>query len=321
VSGNHLVNGNGKVVTLHGVDISGTEWECLWNGKAFAAPSDEASIEAMAAWHINAVRIPLDEECWLGIDGAATANDLEVYRETIRNYVNRLHAHGMYVILDLHMNTPGETLSGVVPYPEAGYEMADEQHAPTFWESIASYFKNDHAVLFDLYNEPADISWNCWREGCMAPRGFQTAGMQQLINVVRNTGATQPIMVGGLEHASLAGQEWLNNRPTDPANQLVASVHEYDQASIGRFNGNIGIVAKQFPVVMGEIGEQDCADETINVFLPWADEHGISYLAWDWYTGGCTTSPALISNYNGTPTNYGIGYREHLLANFPAPSP
>jgi hypothetical protein len=199
--------------------------------------------------------------------------------------------------------------------------MADEEHTPAFWTSVASYFKADHAMLFDLFNEPFGISWSCWREGCEAPRGYQTAGMQQLVDVVRETGATQPIMVGGIEKANLAGQEWLNYRPTDPLNQLVASVHVYNQAHISHFESNIGIIAKQFPVVMGEIGEKDCADEDMNVLLPWADEHAISYLAWDWYTGECAGSPALISNYNGTPTNYGIGYRNHLITTFPRPVP
>jgi endoglucanase len=316
VSNNHLVNGHGQTVTLHGVNISGTLWQCTVNGQAFISPTDDTGIAAITSWHVNAVRIPLDEDCWLGINGAATV--VETYRETIRAYVNRLHAHGLYVILDLHLEAPGETLSGLVPHPEGFFEMADEEHAPSFWASIASYFKSDHAVLFDLFNEPFGISWNCWREGCVAPRGFPVVGMQQLVNVVRKTGATQPIMVGGLEKASLAGQGWLNNHPKDPLGQLVASVHAYDQASVSRFNRNIGVVAEQFPVVMGEVGEMDCTHKDLDVLLPWADEHGISYLAWDWYTGGCTTSPALISNYDGTPTNYGIGYREHLLATFPA---
>jgi endoglucanase len=318
VSGNHLVDAQKQIVTLHGVNISGTQWECL-SGKAFATPNDEAAISAIAAWHVNAVRIPLNEDCWLGINGAPT--DVATYHQEIWDYVQRLHAQGMYAILDLHWNAPGATLSHLGPGFEAYFETADEDHTPTFWESVSTYFKEDHAVLFDLVNEPFGISWRCWLEGCMAPRGFQTAGMQQLVDAIRNTGATQPIMVGGLEDASLAGQEWLNYHPIDPDSQLVASVHAYDQKWISVFNKNIGVVAEQFPVVMGEIGEKDCADDDLDVLLPWADEHGVSYLAWDWYTGGCTTSPALISDYNGTPTNYGIGYREHLLATFPAPSP
>jgi endoglucanase len=242
------------------------------------------------------------------------------YRAEIGSYVSRLHAHGLYAILDLHWSAPGTTLSHDGPGYNGFYEMADETHAPVFWESIASYFKSDHAVLFDLYNEAFDISWSCWLEGCGAPRGFQTAGVQQLVDVIRGTGATQPIMVGGLNSGSEDGEKWLKYHPTDHADQLVASVHAYNQLNISYFNSNIGVVAAKFPVVIGETGEYNCADNYLDAILPWADAHGVSYLAWSWYTGPCTTEPALISNYNGTPTPYGIGYREYLLAHFSTPS-
>jgi endoglucanase len=318
VSGNRLVNQNGDTVTLHGVDISGTEWQCLY-GEAFYGPSNNASIEAIAAWHVNAVRIPLNEDCWLGINGAPA--DTTAYQEAIRSYVTRLNSYGIYAILDLHWSAPGGMLSHLGAGFAGYFEMADESHTPAFWESIASYFQTDHAVLFDLFNEPFGISWSCWRNGCEAPRGYATAGMQQLVDAVRSVGATQPVMVGGLEKASELGREWLANRPVDPDGQLVASAHVYDRASISYFESNIGVVASQFPVVVGELGETDCADGDIDAFLPWADAHGISYAAWAWYTSGCATYPSLITNYDGTPSNYGLGYREHLLANFPAPSP
>ena len=316
VRGNHLIDASGQVVTLHGVDISGTEWQCLY-GQAFYGPSDNASIAAIAAWHVNAVRIPLNEDCWLGVNGVQIR--ARAYRKAIHRYVKRLAAHGMYAILDLHWSAPGTILSHLGNGFEGYFEMADESHSPAFWASVASYFKDDHTVLFDLFNEPYGISWGCWRNGCIAPRGYQTAGMQQLVDAVREAGATEPVMVGGLEDASELGKAWLENRPTDPAGQLVASVHVYDGGSISHFDTDIGAVAAQFPVVAGEIGEMDCADEGIDSFLPWADAHGVSYLAWAWFVGECASYPSLISSYNGTPTNYGIGYREHLLATFPAP--
>jgi endoglucanase len=316
VSGNELVNESGEDVTLHGVNIMGTQWQCLF-GHAFADPSDEASIEAMASWHINAVRIPLNEDCWLGINGAPPRT--AAYHEELRGYVDRLHAHGLYAILDLHWSAPGATLSHIGPGFAGFFEMADKEHAPTFWASLASYFADDHAVLFDLYNEPNDISWSCWRNGCSAPRGYETAGMQELVDAIRGVGATQPIMVGGLELAGQLGREWLENRPADPQSQLVASAHLYGYTNVGKLDQNIGVVARQFPVVLGETGESNCADNDLSVLLPWADESGVSYLAWAWYTGECA-SYALVSDYSGTPTNYGLGYREHLRANFPAPS-
>lgn len=75
---------------------------------------------------------------------------------------------------------------------------ADEDHSPVFWSSVTTAFRSDPAVVFDLYNEPHGISWSCWLDGCTTLAGWQAAGMQQLPDV-RATGATQPVMVAGLQ--------------------------------------------------------------------------------------------------------------------------
>jgi endoglucanase len=68
------------------------------------------------------------------------------------------------------------------------------------------------------------------------------------------------------------------------------------------------------PIVVGEVGELDCSDTLYPPFLEFADEHDISYLAWAWFVGHCASEPSLLTSYTGTPTAYGIGYREHLAA-------
>src|SRR5205814_1930235 len=52
----------------------------------------------------------------------------------------------------------------------------------------------------------------------------------------------------------------------------------------------------------------------IDTLMNWLDTHGAggSYLGWAWDTFNCNTFPALISDYSGTPTNFGIGLRDHL---------
>ena len=64
VAGNRLVNSRGRPVVLHGVNRSGTEFLCVQGHGIFDGPTDQASISAMKAWGINAVRIPLNEGCW-----------------------------------------------------------------------------------------------------------------------------------------------------------------------------------------------------------------------------------------------------------------
>jgi hypothetical protein len=308
VSGNHLVNGSGAVIRLLGVNRSGTEYACIQGWGIFDGPNDATSVAAMAAWHINAVRIPLNEDCWLNINGVKPAYGGANYQSAIQSYVSLLHQYGIYAILELHWNAPGTTQA------TGQRVMPDADHSVTFWNSVANAFKSDSAVLFDLYNEPHDVSWSCWLNGCTTP-GWQTAGMQSLVNTVRATGATQPIMLGGLAWANDLGG-WLANKPTDSANALVASFHNYNfnVCTPSCWDSTVAVVAGRVPVVTGELGEDDCAHAYIDQYMSWAESHGISYLGWTWDTWDCSNGPALISDYNGTPTAFGIGLRDHLAA-------
>ena len=318
VDGNHLVNGAGRTIKLLGVDRSGAEYMCVAGGQVFDGPSDSASVAAMASWHINAVRVPLNEDCWLGINGVATGGS--TYQSAIFSYVRTLQSFGLYVILDLHWAAPG------VHVAASQWPMADESHAPAFWKSVATIFKGNHGVIFDLFNEPYITSWGCWLHGCTASYKdngssvtYTTAGMQQLVDAVRATGSTAPIMLGGLGWAGNESQ-WLKYEPRDARHQLIVSFHNYNFGgctSVACWNQVVAPLAKVVPVVTGEFGENGCKDVYAIKYMDWADAHGISYLGWTWDSvraGGwsCGGGPALITNYNGTPTAYGRGLREHL---------
>src|ERR1044071_7048099 len=65
--GHQLLDQSGQTVRLLGINRSGAEYACVEEGKIFDGPTDWASIKAMKSWKINAVRLPLNESCWLGI--------------------------------------------------------------------------------------------------------------------------------------------------------------------------------------------------------------------------------------------------------------
>jgi hypothetical protein len=73
VSGNHLVDSSGAVVQLRGVNRSGTQYACSEGWGIFDGPSDNASLDAMLAWHVNAVRVSLNDACWLGVNAVRAA--------------------------------------------------------------------------------------------------------------------------------------------------------------------------------------------------------------------------------------------------------
>jgi endoglucanase len=332
VKGNGLVGKKGEPIRLLGVDRSGSEYVCLGGLHIFDGPVNKAAVQAMAAWHMTAVRVPLNEDCWLGINGVNPKVSGASYQKAIKGYVAALQAQHLAVILSLQIAAPGSNLSGCAVEGEGClWPMADADHAATFWESVARTFLKNRGVVFDLYNEPYISSWECWLHGCMATytpppqhKGpkvtYQTAGMQSLVEAVRRTGAGQALMLGGLDYSSNE-TGWLTHEPTDPDHQLIASFHTYNNTNCNTetcWNETIAPLAKEVPVVTGEFGDFGCVDTYINEYMPWADAHGISYLAWTWNSTeapsywSCSEGPALITNYNGTPTEYGVGLRNHL---------
>jgi endoglucanase len=318
VDDNRLVDREGRSVRLLGVNRSGGEYACVGGHGFFAGPTDRRAVAAMAAWRINAVRVPLNEHCWLGINGAPSEYSHTRYRKAIKAYVARLHRAGLYVVLDLHWSAPGGAQAG------RQQPMADLDHAPVFWSSVARAFKRDPAIAFDLFNEPHEIGWKCWRDGCELPDGWRAAGMQALVDAVRKAGARQPIIATGIDWGTdLSG--WLEYRPDDPENQLVAGFHVYDFASCTSrecWRRTVEPVAREVPVVVSEVGESECSGAFLDRFMSWADSAEVSYLAWSWNPSGCE-APALIESWQGRPTPSGERVRERLLALKPAklPSP
>ena len=320
VAGNRLVDAAGSTLQLHGVNRSGTEYACVQGFGPFDGASDDASVAAIASWHgVNAVRVPLNEDCWLGINGFPNGGySAAQYRAAIAAYVARLHAHGLFAILELHWSAPG---AFAATWQEG---MPDTDHSPAFWGQVASAYRNDPATVFDLFNEPVGVTYPCWRDGCLYGgdptngRGqWQVAGMQGLVTAVRATGATNVVMAGGLSFANdLTG--WLAYRPADPASQLAASFHTYNFNtcnSAGCWDAQVAPVAAQVPLVTGEIGEDDGAATFIDAYMAWAEPRAISYLAWTWDTWGCGNGAVLISDYAGTPCpGMGAGFRAHLAA-------
>ena len=334
VAGNMLATPGGSRIVLHGVNRSGTEFECLGNG-FFNGPHDQASVTAMQSWGINAVRIPLNEACWNGESYISAAHRGPSYQAAIEAYVRLLNANGMVAILDLHWS------DGQYTGPRSGCSsakavcqkpMPDAAQSIPFWESVARAFKGNDAVIFDLFNEPfpqaADHNketegWRCWLYGAKScvGIGYPVAGMQTLVNAVRRTGATNVIMLGGLSEAGDLTQ-WLAYEPHDRDHELAASWHAYNFGGCTQscWTSQIAPVIARVPVIAGEIGENDCADTYIDPLMAWLDSEHTSYLAWAWDADfSCSGGPGLITSYDGTPTPYGAGYECHLqsLAGWP----
>lgn len=365
VAANELVDGNGKALQLAGVNVAGVEEPCVLKGFQQGATADkpgpvldyggpvpdpptgmvplppQSYVDAIASWHANVVRIMINEMCWLG-RGRPNANpptapipeahyDAAAYRQAVIDFMNALHAKGVAVLLTLGDNPcastdlkpPGSEYS---PCGDSDQLMPDADNSVDFWSSAAKTFADDHAVLFDLFNEPhinrhepaPDDTWGCWLNGCTVPgEGWKTAGMQQLIDAIRATGATNVIVVEGLSYSGdlglpatqdLPATGWLDTatRPVDRISppQLAASNHLYpgyyngldrgctDQMGPSCWAVQLDPVAALVPLITGEFGEFDCATSgsQMDAYEAWADKPEtlpdgsrrapVSYVAW-----------------------------------------
>ncbi len=357
VSGNALLAG-GQPAQLRGVNYGFMAADCIYSDPE---PNVATTTAAMQSWGVNAVRLHVDAGCWQGSGGRPSNRyaDAAAYRAAVATRAAQFEAAGFWVVLD--------------PY---GTDYMPSPAINTFWASAAAGFAGDHSMVFDLYNEvaldqlsavgpltggnrdnpafanPTAAPWDCWKSGCTVNSTggghFAGVGMQTLVNTIRGTGATQPIMVGSLGYNSELG-EWLSHVPADPQGAIVLDQHRYDfidssgggSAGFAGFDsyltGEVAPIAQLHPTVLGELGEIHC-DDGLTAYsahalssidaLQTAQGLTVSVLGWDWQTSGggygCPTGdppgymgpggPLLLRDYAGTPTAEGAAFRSWFLA-------
>lgn len=308
---------------LQGLDHSGTEFACVQGYGIFDGPHNYTLVDGFKSWNSNAVRIPLNEDCWLGINGLKPQFSGENYQSAITDYVKMFTDAGMVAILDLHWTAPGSSqATGQQPMPNM-------DHSVDFWKSVAQHFADNDKVIFELFNEPypdngqwnSEQGWKCWRDGgSCSGVSFQAAGMQTLVDAVRGTRAKNIILLGGLAWSNSLAQ-WLQYKANDPINNMAASWHSYNFnycKNEGCWQSSVGVVKAKYPVIATEFGENDCAGGYVTGLMQWMDSVGMSYLAWTYNTWDCKSGPALISSYDngGVPTGYGAAVKNHFASKY-----
>ena len=354
VSGNHFIDSAGKTVQLRGVSAGGLEFVSVqgwnpanpWGGQV---GDGLPNFGAMKKWDINVLRLPLNEASWLGyqcVDGTGATRNPDPghnYQATVKQTVAGAAAAGLYVIIDLHWTAPKNFC------PLAQNPMADADNSLNFWNSVATTFKGSPNVMFELFNEPyvywletPGTEWQTTMQGgnitqyvtggnpYQVAHTWKVAGMQQMLNTVRATGATNPVLIAGVNWAGDLSQ-WLANAPKDPLKQIAAVWHAYPAYGTtfgtaaytlpgggeASYANAQSILSAGIPVVITESGDKNTAGTTSAPFesklLPWADKAGASYLGWAWDVWQ-DASNVLIKDANGTPTDgYGVYFKQHLL--------
>jgi len=319
VDGNQLLNADGKPVWLQGVAIPSLEW-C--EGGEHIVQSTEIAIRD---WKANCIRLPLKAEFWFG-KGPYRHDGGAQYKQIVDDAMNLCAANGTYLVIDLH-----------------GFN-APDQEAVKFWEEAAERYKNNPAVLFELFNEPFNISWEIWRNGGTVvppkkyadapvadqeqPRAFKSVGMQKLVDTVRATGAKNVVIAGGLDWGyDLSGVvKEFTLKEHNGGHGIMYSSHIYPWKK--DWQKSTLDAAARYPVFIGEVGTppdyngfQFIKPEERHPLEGWAEDvlgliqkYKLNWTGWSFHS---KAGPCLLSGSDYTPTPYWGAYVKEALAGKP----
>ncbi len=312
---------------LKGVDVDGLEFSN--NGFSGSWPGSLLSVaqEAVTGWGCNIIRLPLDQDWWFGCSNSRGApSSSAAYQSIVSSIVQFCSNNNAYVILDLHWSGTSSATTFTSPCSGAGWGTANGQqempdaNAVTFWQSVASDYGNNPAVLFDVYNEPNGALFPIWQGGgSTGGTPAWTPGMQALVNDIRSAlggGVSNVCIVGGLNYAK--DYSGFASYPVTGANVAYAA-HLYGNQvgdTIPSWTGYVAPVTSHGPIFIGEFAPSTSCGTDVPAYdtnmFNWIGSPGISGgTAWSMtssscpnlYTGNFVPNPwgAAVTAWLATP--------------------
>ena len=311
-----------RPVLLRGLNRSGLEYaEPNTDGFLAAAGINQDEIGVMTQeWHANVLRIPFNQD-WC-LHGRA-AHSAEAYLASLDQVIESAAAVGAYTILDLQW-LDVETAYGTTFNPIQGRTVNHVPPGPNektidLWRILAARYRDEPAVLFDLFNEPHDVlpddpnplhligsdgrvvvsdqkrfsarDWNRWAA--------------LLVSEIRKIRPNGLILVGGVDWAfDLRGVH------IDAPN-IVYSTHIYANRLRLTWHRAFGR-HRDIPIFVGEWGGSDQDLRFGQRLAAKLRKLELGWTAWSW-----SDFPRLVTSAQSadwTPTAFGALVRDQLVS-------
>ena len=259
VNGTRLVDQYGQPFQIRGISTHGLGWFPEYNNReAYRTLRDD--------WNANCIRLAMYTEEYNGYTTGNRNGMMQQVKEGIR-YATEL---GMYVIVDWHILNDGNPLT-------------HKEEAKAFFAEMASLYKSNNNILYEICNEPNGCSWSDIK-----------AYAQEVIPVIRQYDKNAVIIVGTPTWSQLGSAGHLYEPCEDPIrgySNLMYTFHFYasDPNHNQWLKNKIPTAIGQYkiPVFVTEYGLSE-ANGNGNVdtakateWLRMCDNYGVSYCAWN----------------------------------------
>jgi len=329
IKGNKIFNEKDQEVRLVGVNICSLEWNSKGDNVIRSA------YEVFSNWNCNLVRLPLSQDYWFGtVSNWSTPHPPDngtQYRKTVDEIIELALSFGKYIELDLHWSNAGVWGQNI------GQHCMPDENSLLFWIDAATRYANNPAVLFNLYNEPYDITWEVWKNGGtvteVKDKGkpeektfvYTAVGHQQLVNAIRETGANNIIIAGGVDWAydlrGIAGSYALTDTPSGNGIMYESHIYPWKEWNGKNHDSRVLCISKDYPIMIGEIGIDPDGQwgavsrpTWLRDMLDWIDINELHWAGWCFHKDA---TPNMISDWNFTPTrHHGAIMKERLLSYF-----
>lgn len=289
VDGKRILDAHGNTFVPYGVQLDGilfaqTNWR---TDGALTYLTHDQLLAAHDFWHSNTVSLQIGSKA-LFAQAPYDAAYLAALDQTVA-WATQL---GMNTLLVLQYEGYGNSAQ-VLP----------TQDTSAAWRVLASHYKNNAAVFFDLFNEPnptalsggddTESIWSLWQHGGTLA-GNVYVGLQQLVDTVRGSGAANLVFVDGLatgEDIALLPAHLITGKNVVYAIHPYLSAQHRTESDWDTWFGNAA--TGNFPVVADEWSEyqsdaNECFSDAPTIvprFLAYLRRHEIGLLAYALFPG------------------------------------
>lgn len=244
VSNGKIVDASLKPIQLRGMSLFWSQWSSsFWNSNAVGNIAN--------GWNATVIRAAM------GIEEGGYLMNPAGEKEKVKTIVNAAIGQGIYVIIDWHDHHATE----------------HTQQSVDFFREMAELYGNNPHVIFEIFNEPLDISW-----------AQVKSYAETVIRAIRSTGARNLVIVGTplwSQRVDLAANDPILDANVAYALHFYAGTHRQDLRNVASYalSKGIALFVTEFGVceATGD-GNIDFAES--NRWFAFMDRHQISWANW-----------------------------------------